>query len=322
MKHKIGIGILFIEAILCVALSFVPPSPAWFSSAMAFPYEQIGAALRTLSLSGVAGNAAAFTLYILISLSPAAALLILQKKRKLHREDGLLILLSIALFPILYYVINPGIFGPMENLPLPQDMSNALLGITAHSILLGYAILRVLRLFSAAKAGKLGNYLAMLLWGLNAAFIYVACGACFKGFLDAIAALKASNTALPNPFLSLTGIFLFMQYIVNALPYLMSVFIIFAILRLVREMQADRYSANTVFTAEGLVRLSKQTLAITVLARIAFNLLQFIFASRLMDIRIIAHFPTDAIICALCANLLARFVADSKQLKDENEQFI
>ena len=47
-----------------------------------FPWEGLSALLRALSLSGAAGNALAFFLYVCISLLPAAGLLLILRKER------------------------------------------------------------------------------------------------------------------------------------------------------------------------------------------------------------------------------------------------
>ena len=112
--RKVFLGFLAAEAVVCIVFAIVQTSFAGaFSAVTAFPFEQIGRGLRTLSLSGGPGNVVAVAIYTAVSLSPAAALLIIRKKRKMLPEDGLLILLSVSLFTVLYLMVNPGVLGTM-----------------------------------------------------------------------------------------------------------------------------------------------------------------------------------------------------------------
>ena len=66
-------------------------------AALSFPFAPLGRALRLLSCAGSAGNAAAVAVYLLLSLFPAAALLLVRRKRALRAEDALLPVCSLAL---------------------------------------------------------------------------------------------------------------------------------------------------------------------------------------------------------------------------------
>ena len=74
-----------------------------------FPWEGLSALLRALSLSGAAGNALAFFLYVCISLLPAAGLLLILRKerRGFSGADVWLLVLSAYTFYLLYAFINP-----------------------------------------------------------------------------------------------------------------------------------------------------------------------------------------------------------------------
>ena len=322
MKRRTFLILLGIEAVLCVVLSIIQVSfSGMFTAAMAFPFEQLGIALRGLSLPGGIGNIAAIVIYTAVSLIPAAGYLILAKKRKLHSEDGLLILLSAVLFAVLYLMINPGVintfFGKVSELAL----SKAILGGTVYSVLCGYLILRVLNLCFGSGTEKLQKYMTILLRLLNALFVYVIFGACFSNLLDSITALRAGNTGNEH-LLGASYAFLVLQYAADALPYIFNVLVVFTGLRLLGEMQADRYSDESVEAAVKLSRLCGTALAATVLTNIAFNLLQVLFARLLMVINSSLQIPIPSVVFVLAVLLLSRFIAESKQLKDDNDMFI
>ena len=153
VKSKLFKIALAVEAVLCVLLTALKtPVGDAFVSAMAFPFEQIGLGLRALSLSGAVGNVFAFLLYIAICLLPVGALLLIKRKRNMLPEDGLLLVLSITLFFIIYWMINPGnMAGLFHGIPAGK----AVLGGTVYSILIAYFILRILRLFRTSEVDRL-----------------------------------------------------------------------------------------------------------------------------------------------------------------------
>ena len=322
MRRKVLAGLLSAEALACVLFIILQTSfTGGFSAVMAFPFEQIGMGLRLLSLSSGLGNAAAIVVYFAASLLPIAALVILRKKRKLCAEDGLLGLLSVVLFAVLYVMINPGVINTWTSGAAPQSVAKAVLGGMVYSILAGYFILRVLRLFSDSETPMLVRYMSVMLSLLNVLFVYSIFGAGFNGLLSSIAELRAGNVGNEH-LLGASYIFLVLQFVVDALPCVFNILVVFAVLRLLEEMRSDRYSAETVTATRRVSRLCSTALVTMIIANIGFNLLQLIFAKSILVINSSVQIPVFSITFVLAALLLTRLVTENKQLKDDNDMFI
>ncbi len=342
MKRKTLWMLLILEAGVCVLLrTHQVPMTIGSTSVLAFPFEQIGLGLRALSLSGGLGNVAACILYAAVSLIPVAALAVLMLRHKARPEDGLLVLLSAALFAVLYLMVNPAIIGSLfgaSALPLVDQVmlggldpslggsaalpaGKAILGTTVYSVLVGYLVLRVLRLFFAGSTEKLQKYLADLLFCMNLLFVWLAFGVGFSKMMDSIQSLGAGNTA-GGQLMGMSTFVLVLQFLVDALPYLLDVLVVFAALRLLDELKADRYSPESVEAARRLSRLCGGALAATTLTNMAFNLLQLLVKRSALVINSSVEIPVFSIVFVLAVLLFARFIAQSKQLKDDNELFI
>ena len=75
MKERHLFTLLSVEAAACALFCILQRSlSGLFSTLIAFPFEQIGAGLRVLSLSGAVGNVVAIILYMLLGLIPAGIL--------------------------------------------------------------------------------------------------------------------------------------------------------------------------------------------------------------------------------------------------------
>ncbi len=334
MKRKTLWFLLAAEAALCILLQLLKASFASiYTTTLAFPFEQIGLGLRALSLSGWAGNAAAVTLYAAICLTPLVYMAVRTRQRRLQREDWLLVALSAALFGVLYLMINPSLIAWLFGSSAAIPVGKAVLSGTIYSVVVAYAVLILLRLFSGGNTSLLFRYLAAMLALLGALFVYLAFGSCFGNLLDSFVSLQAGNAGselLQGTFgeplggrqLGLSYCFLIIQFMLNALPYVLDVFIIFAALRLLDELRADRYSAASVAAASRLSRLCGMALAATAIASLAFNLLQLLFAKALLVINSTVQIPLTSLAFVLAVLLLARFVSENKQLKDDNDMFI
>jgi len=98
--------------------------------------------------------------------------------------------------------------------------------------------------------------------------------------------------------------------------------VIFAALRLLDAMRADRYSAETVAAVRQLSKLCAAALAVTLSVNIGFNLFQFLSAKSLIVMNGSVQLPVFSITFVLAVLLISRLVTENKQLKDDVDMFI
>lgn len=336
MKRKMYFAGLTVEAILCLCLySGVVDFAGTFPAVMAFPFQQLGAGLRMLSLSGSAENAAAIVLYLAAGMIPLAVFGWLKWTGRGCREDGMLVILSVLLLLTLYLMTNPGLIAVwFQNPVLSMDQAGeALLGCTFYSVLVCYLVLRIFHDCGKASTEKLQRGLVWLLYLLAAVFVYCIFGSGFGGFVTGLRELKEGNTAVGggfwfgygqagSPGLMVSAIFLLLRYLATVLPYVTDIFVAFAGIRLLREIQTDRYSEETGRASERLSRLCRISLSATVAAAAAVNLLQLAFIPMLYSIDGSVEIPLLSIIFTLAAFLLSRFIREDQRLKADHDLFI
>ncbi len=322
MKRKIWIAALVLEALLCVTLSFVHISfPGVITSVLAFPFEQLGYLLRILSLSGEVGNGIAIACYVLLSLLPVALLLPIRLRSRFLPEDVLLPLASFLLFLTLYVMINPSLLRSyFQNAGL-QQLGKSILGACIYAVLFGYLFLSALRHFFSANLQKLQKYLMALLVIFSVVLVYFAFGSGFSALLDRFAQLYEGNTE-PSAARTFSAVFLVLGWIVDVLPYLLDLAVIYVGVLLLRALSNDRYAEVTVITASKLARLCGITLVITIVTNIVMNLLNLLFINQLLVINHTVQIPFSSILFTLAALLLAQFIRENKRLKDDNDLFI
>ena len=139
--------------------------------------------------------------------------------------------------------------------------------------------------------------------------------------MDDFEALYAGNTQVTNAR-GLSVLFLILGWLVDILPYLLDIVIIFAALDLLRALAEDRYADATIAAASRLTRLCGVALVITILVNIGFNLLNLLFLQQLLVIDHVVQIPFLSILFTLTALLLAQFIRENKHLKDDNDLFI
>ena len=324
MKKTLYFGVLLAEAIICVVLCVLGNvSGEDIAYIMAFPFGPIGDGLRALSLSGSVGNAVAILLYVGISLLPLGVLLTHVKKKSLYWEDSLLVVLIPLLFVVLYEMINPGTIplGPSELGMMGAGVRKAMLGCVVYSVLVGYLVLRALRLFFGAGKEKLQSYVSLLLGLLNVIFVYMVFGGCLQKFLQTMESTKAANQGTEDE-LVLTYVFLFLQMLVDALPYVLDILIVFACQQMLQKLQKDAYCEETMKAADKLAKVCGISLKVTILSILVFNLLQLLYAKNLRVVNGFVNIPILSIVLVLAALLVAKLVTEGKRLKDDNDMFI
>ena len=316
-------SILLLSA-LAVACVILVLSPVSLSGALpvilAFPFAQIGRGLRALSLPsspGGAGNITALVLYAAFCLLPVLALAFIRNKRT---EDAFLPVISIALFVAMYHMINPGL-ARMTTLTPPAAMEQALMGGIVYSLIMVYGVMRVMRRFGSPTRQGLRHCIGIMLHLLNVLFVIAAFGVTLAQMLGAFETFGAANT-VPGQQLGTTYVFLALQHIARALPYVFNIWVVFAVQRLLSAINAGPYSQEALTAAKNVSRVCVISLTASVLAVAGLNLFQLLFINRLYIVNSNFEFPVTSLLFVLGAMLLTRYIAESKQLKDENDRFV
>lgn len=320
MKRKLFFYVLTIEAVFCMSFYFLQAYFSnIFSAIVAFPFEQIGWILRKMSLSGTVANVAAIIIYIIISLIPCGIWLLLRKKGKSVGEDKLLPIISILLFAVIYYMINPGLLSVSF-----YGGEKILLGGTFYSVLFGYLVLRILKKFVSADAIQLKKWLRMLAYIVAMLFVYMVFGNRFGVLIDSIKNVNWANSGFSgmSSGLEITYIFLTLQFVVDAIPYILDIFIILTAIKVLDELLLDPYSDVAVSASEKLGNLCVKSLEITAISAIVFHLLQLIFSGSIRQINVVVSIPVFSMAFVLAVLLTVRYVRENQRLKRENDLFI
>ena len=305
MKKKSFFMILGLEVILCTLFLVMQTLiPNWFSTATAFPFEQIGGLLRILSLSGVVGNIIAILLYVGICLVPSMVYLQLYKKKKAGKVDLLLPVLSLVLLLVIYYMINPGLF--IVTVP---GSSKMMLGMLFYSVFFGYLILRILDKCMKSNAEWLEKRLRILLFFVVMVFVYNIIVECL-------------GKLFPVEEWNVSFVFNSLRSVVDALPLVLDIVIIFGGIQLLDAMKKDRYSEEAIFSAEKLAKICIHSLVITILSGIALNALQVVFRNQLNDVNLVINIPLLSILFTLAVLILAKYIRETQKMKEELDMFI
>lgn len=308
IKKRKSVFFLAAEAVLCVVFGLLHTGVSdIFSTVAAFPFEQIGWVLRKLSMSGMAGNVVAIVFYVAVSLVPCMVWFWLKQKKRIRKVDMTLWAISIFLFVMNYYMVNPGLFW----VSVPGT-GKWMLGSTFYSLLFGYLVIRFLEGYRMADTKKLQRGVKSLLFCLNILFVFLIFGQNANELADSV-----HNTQTQEAV-----IFLVLHYIVDSLPYLLNILVVFLTLRMLEALAGDNYSDEAVEAAEKLSGFCKKALEATVISGAGFNLLQMIGRRWMAQIDIVIVIPVFSVVFVLAVMLFARYIRENQKLKRDNELFI
>lgn len=311
--------VLAAEGVACAALALLTPlGVGSLPAVLAFPFAPLAAGLRVLSLSGAAGNGAAFALYALISLLPLGVLGMLALRRHAHGEDGLLALLTPLLFYVLYQMINPGLLAASMGGETMVPAVNAALGAAVWSVLLAWLVLRLLRVFDRAGTGRRLVWLDRVLVVLCLVLIAAVVWGLFRGSRDALDALAEDNTNLPLS----SQLFAVLGCAVDVLPWGLELWTLWAAFPLTAALRADPFGADVSPAALRVAARCRWTAGLLVLTRAAFNLMQLAGMGRLRSVGYDIQIPLFHLGAVLVVLLAAGWLAESRRLKEENDSFV
>lgn len=287
-----------------------------------FPWAQLGTALRRLSLSGTVGNAAAWSLFLLIGAIPLAAAAILYARRRGSKADILLAALSLMLYVSMWFYINPSYMNEYLS-PLPMgEFSGYLLGTVLYSLLLTWILLRCIIRYEKAEYRKLMSGFRFLLY---AYILVLAIEALFQGGVEFIASCQAlgeNNSAASDLQLNISTFFLILQAGTGLLPKMAELMLLVMGAGFLRSFERDAFSQDTLTRLERLRIASGRLLMLILISNAGVSILQLIFARFLLSSSHIIVFPLAEIIVVLGIRMLSLLYLESKRLKEDNDLFI
>lgn len=306
MNRFLRWGLWALMAAGCLALCLTGSGGGLaLEQAAALPFAPVGRWLRSLSLSGPAGNAAALALYWVLSLLPLALLIPL--RRQPVREDWLLGLAVPVGLAVWWCAVNPGWLFPAS-----EAIELACLGGAFWMLMLCWALLRWLR-----RGSTLRN-LSLALEALGLGLVTAIFGGCFGQLCSSWQRVLAGNTGGH----ALSQAFLLLQFAVSALPYGLELWVLASARRLVSAAAADRYSDQTLRQSAILAGRCRTALCASLLTQTGFDLLQLLCLRWLRTSQIQLLLPLDAILLLLLALCLSRLLTEGRQLRDDNDAII
>lgn len=293
---------------LALLPGFVLPALSW--DGVNAPLRWYGDALRTLSLSGFAGNLAAWAIVLVVSLLP---LLLLRKGR--GWEKGLLIAAVPVLLMGQYFAVNPSYL----NTPLREAFPMAALE-TALSLVAAWWALDWLRGLREGEQSRLVGTFRKL-FGF-CAFLLV--GASGFGTVLALeenwARIEQGNTAAPDG-LGLTFTVLVLLSVLRFLPDLLAGLTLLLGGELAAELD-NGFGQISVELCEKVASACAMAARITVVTAAGLNLLQLLLLQFLRDSSFNLEIPLFTLALSAGLMLLCRLLERGRALQEDSDSII
>ena len=314
MKRKtfiILMGAVFVA--LTALVLFVDSLPTVFSAVMAFPFEQFGAALRALALTGNLGNGFALALCIALSLLPVFSALRHRGEKDFLGENIVLYCMSVVVFVTLSGMANPlkllSAFPNFTQEALP--VVKGVMGCAAWSFIILWVVLRLARLFQGGDTDKLLRYLHVALHALCILFVAVIAISCGSTVSDSFSATQKSvDSAMAV-----------IRFIASSLPYLFDIGITLSLLTLL-DVYIAKKEEDIVKHAALLSKRCCLALGVTAASTTVLNVLQLLFSRFLSDISVNAQIPVVSLAFILLILILSRLIVENRKLQNDNDLFI
>ncbi|MDO5400260.1 MAG: hypothetical protein Q4F17_04665 [Eubacteriales bacterium] len=298
-----------LEALAAALVFWKFPGDGTLFGAMALPFTLLGKGLRQLSLSGAAGNLAAWAVYLALSLAPLGVLAWRAARKQASREDWLLAVLAGVVAWGLYCLVNP---GSLPGIWGGTDVGAYLCAQVIWSAVLCCALFLALRVRPERLLGWLLN-------GLGAVVVLNAWGVELGRLVLKMDQVRQANTL---GSLALTNGILLLRYGMDLVNGSLGLWVIGAGRTLADRLSRDAYAQDTVDAAQVLIRRGTVALKTAAAGTLGLNLIQVLAGERLRDMALNVDLPLLSMVLLLAGILLGRLLTRGKALQDDSDLII
>ncbi|MEE0530635.1 MAG: hypothetical protein UDG85_02455 [Anaerostipes hadrus] len=319
MKSNIN-KLIMIEVIAGILFAFIASKILHMTEAlqiMYLPFELIGKGLRVLSLSSAIGNVIAIIIYAAISMIPAIYVIYQRKRGRTHKEDILLVVFTGLLFYSLYMFINPGLmYQKMPDIFSMDQSSLIVMKIIYAFIIYSVPIMKAIRFLGDDSQKNWKSRLYFGMKGLIAAL--VSYYTLLITYAKTFELLHKSENKLQN----VSSIEWF-KSVLQLLPIIMTILLFINIIHVVKAIE-DHKEEQQMTTVARLAGVAKVTAAVTVISDFILNFYQFLLGATLQNVNVTfaPDVSMEPLIIAFGALIFHEYFKRTKQLKEENDQFI
>ena len=302
----------FALALLGIALAVAENTLTFnFWELFTAPFTLLGSGLRSLSLSGFAGNLAAWA----VTLAVAALPLLLMRKKGWKWENLLLFAAAWAMFAMVFYAVNPGMLDSLLSIFYPIAAL-----CTALSLMVGWWVLRLVGRMEKAGPEALAKALSIL---LTICALILAFRCAYGPMTEILAAeerfmggdyMGRSRAVSIVVFLGVSSMRIGLNILTAQLMLLGA--------GLSRELGRMEFDAQAVEVCQNTARDCAKVARRTVEASAVINLLQLVVIGELYDSNFRLELPLLTLALAAGLYLLCRFLEQGHELQLDSDSII
>lgn len=307
--------LLLAEGVLCVIL-------AWFDffghlklfNMITFPFVQLSTLLKYLIGMGGFWHGIAISLFIVIGLIP---LLILRQKVRNHsynHEDLLLVLISILIMLVEYYMIHDHYITGLFSLRGLESNGELLLCAVLNITIFTYVLLWLLRKFHVADADKLLVYIKRFLYLDLIVMVFYLCGFTIGTLLNEIRDISINRCAFGIDY-TMTDSFIVLSSITRIIPEIFILAVLWNCLGLI--IGIEKHKGFSVIE-KLLIRIEKRCrngIIVSLLIVLSLSILKLFYANRLVCIGLIIRIPIVQLIVLMVILLIVRYLRIDDKLR-------
>ncbi|PKK98136.1 MAG: hypothetical protein CVV57_08750 [Tenericutes bacterium HGW-Tenericutes-2] len=277
------------------------------------PFQLLGDSIRKLSLLGGMGNIFAIFLYLAISLIPILILIYIIKRKKIVKIDYIFTpLLSLLLFFIMYYMINPNLL--IELLP----------PVLALQVIEGN--LTALRIFRVGLVFTLDIFLIIYLF----VRFYVCQKTSIYKLIQIILYMIAFSTVFNTFYIQLSNLlrnfsinpYDNFQSIMNFSFQLVSTFIIVYLIghfqKLVRYLESNEIDSQLIDLSIKISNFAVVSVIVILLNLLINNVYNMVFSKQMQDIKFILSIPMLELMIVMVMLLITEYIKRTYIIHEEN----
>lgn len=258
--------------------------------------------LREMSLSGAAGNAAAWAIYAVLCALPLAGLLPLKRKR--GAADILFALASVYSLWMWRMLANPTVMTPNYIVGMEEITSMMAAGVLI-GLIVGGALLRL-----TAERGR--EHMARIASRTVTAFAMI-CGY-GAGMTASALFIDVNGTA--------DVVYAAVQSACSVLQTAALVWMLGGTADLIESVRWGWFDEVNARLADALAVRSRRLLMVTVFTSLIANFTALMMAGRVTSSNVSMDLPVVELIAAVCCMLLAQFIREGVRIKAENDEFV
>ena len=244
---------------------------------------------------------------------PAIYIIYQRKRGRTHKEDILLVAFTVLLFYSMYMFINPGLMYQKMPDIFSMDQSSLIVmkiiyAFIIYSVLIMWLIMKAIR-FLGDDSQK--NWKSRLYFGM-------------KGLIAALVSYYTLLITYAKTFeLQNVSSIEWFKSVLQLLPIIMTILLFINIIHVVKAIE-DHKEEQQMMTVARLASVAKVTAVVTVISDFILNFYQFLLGATLQNVNVTfaPDVSMEPLIIAFGALIFHEYFKRTKQLKEENDQFI